>query len=142
MPLNVSIITAAYNSDQYIKQTLESVRDQDYDNIEHVLVDGGSKDDTNDIIKSFSHVTNYVSEPDKGIYDALNKGINRATGDVIGFVHSDDYLHDETIITQVAKHLIDNPDVTGVYGDIQFVDDRKKGATSLQFKVVDFRSIH
>ncbi len=126
MPLNVSIITAAYNSDQYIKQTLESVRDQDYDNIEHVLVDGGSKDDTNDIIKSFSHVTNYVSEPDKGIYDALNKGINRATGDVIGFVHSDDYLHDETIITQVAKHLIDNPDVTGVYGDIQFVDDRKK----------------
>ncbi|MCO4818316.1 MAG: glycosyltransferase [Bacteroidetes bacterium] len=124
-PLKVSIITAAYNSDKYIKQTLKSVRDQDYDDIEHVLVDGGSKDNTNDIIQSFSHVTNYISEPDKGIYDALNKGVNRATGDVIGFVHSDDYLHNEKVISQVAEYFAKNPSVTGVYADIVFINDDK-----------------
>ena len=123
--LKFSIITASYNSDKYIKQTLESVRDQDYDNIEHVLVDGGSTDKTNTIIKSFPHVENYISEPDKGIYDALNKGVNRATGDVIGFVHSDDYLKDSTIISKIATFL-DTHKATGVYGDIVFVDDDQK----------------
>jgi len=124
--MKISIITAAYNSDKYIKQTLESVRDQDYNNIEHVLVDGGSTDRTNLIIQSFPHVTNYISEPDKGIYDALNKGVNRAAGDVIGFVHSDDYLYNDKVVTQIAKYLQDHPEVTGIYGDIQFVDDNKK----------------
>lgn len=126
MPLKISIITAAYNSDRYIKQTLESVRNQEYDNIEHVLVDGGSTDDTNQIIQSFEHVSNYISEPDKGIYDALNKGINRATGDVIGFVHSDDYLHHDKVVSEIADYLQNHQEVTGIYGDIQFVDDNKK----------------
>lgn len=124
--MKISIITAAFNSDKYIRETLESVRDQDYSDIEHVLVDGGSSDRTNEIIKSFPHVTNHVSEPDKGIYDALNKGVNRATGDVIGFVHSDDYLRDKNTISEIAKYLKSNPDCTGVYGDIVFVNDNKK----------------
>lgn len=138
-----SLITAAYNSDKYIKQTLESVRDQTYEHIEHVLVDGGSNDETNAIIKSFPHVKNYISEPDKGIYDALNKGVERATGDVIGFVHSDDYLHDNTIVSQIANYLVENTQVTGVYGDIIFVDDNKKklrhySSKSWRFKQFQF----
>jgi len=91
-----------------------------------VLVDGGSKDNTNSIIKSFPHVTNYISEPDKGIYDALNKGINRATGDIIGFVHSDDFMHDNEVLSKVADYFDQNPKVTGVYGDIVFINDDKK----------------
>ncbi len=125
-PLKISIITAAYNSEKYIKHTLESVRDQTYADIEHVLVDGGSTDETNAIIKSYPLVKNYISEPDQGIYDALNKGINRATGDIIGFVHSDDYLHDTSILRCVAEYLENNPNVTGIYADIVFVDNSKK----------------
>ncbi len=87
------------------------------------MVDGGSSDKTNNIIQSFPHITNYVSEPDKGIYDALNKGISRATGDIIGFVHSDDFLHDQHVISNVAEYFKQHPYVTGVYGDIVFIND-------------------
>lgn len=122
--MKISIITACYNSEKNLRQALESVRDQTYGNIEHVLVDGGSKDDTVNIIKSFPHITNWVSEPDKGIYDALNKGVEMATGDVIGFVHSDDYLHNKDVIATIADYLSNNKSVAAVYGDIVFVNDK------------------
>ncbi|MBO6516850.1 MAG: glycosyltransferase [Bacteroidia bacterium] len=124
--MKVSLVTACYNSEKDLEQTLKSVADQTYNNIEHVLVDGGSTDSTLDIIKRFDHVTNWVSEPDKGIYDALNKGVQMATGDVIGFVHSDDYLLDNTIIASVVEQLTAKPQVSAIYGDIIFVNDEGK----------------
>ena len=86
--MKISIITATYNSEKNITNCLQSVAGQTYQNIEHIVIDGGSTDNTLEIVKSYSSVTKYISEPDKGIYDALNKGIQMATGDVIGFLHS------------------------------------------------------
>lgn len=124
--MKISLITACFNSDKHLEQTLQSVADQTYGDIEHILVDGGSTDKTVDIIKSFPHVANWVSEKDKGIYDALNKGISMATGDVIGFIHSDDYLLNSTVIEEIAQTFDDNPKASGVYGDIVFVNNDGK----------------
>lgn len=124
--MKISLITASYNSEKYIGETLQSVADQTYDNIEHVLIDGKSKDRSCEIIQSFAHVAKFVSEPDQGIYDALNKGTNYATGDVIGFVHSDDYLHSNTVIEEIANYFQKHPEISAVYGDIVFVNDDKK----------------
>ena len=101
--MRISLITATFNSSKNISDCLNSVVSQDYPNIEHIVIDGGSNDETLEIVKSFPSVTNYISEPDKGIYDALNKGIKLATGDVIGFVHSDDILADKTIISKIVE---------------------------------------
>ncbi|MCX6208491.1 MAG: glycosyltransferase, partial [Bacteroidetes bacterium] len=88
--MKISIITITYNSSKTLTTTLESVAAQDYPNIEHIIVDGLSKDNTIEIVKQFPHVAQWVSEKDKGLYDALNKGIQMATGDVVGLIHSDD----------------------------------------------------
>ena len=100
--MKISIITATYNSAKNLANCLQSVAGQDYPHIEHIVVDGGSIDGTMEIVKSFPSVTKSISEPDKGIYDALNKGIRLATGDVIGFVHSDDMLASPNIISHIA----------------------------------------
>jgi glycosyltransferase involved in cell wall biosynthesis len=84
--LKISIITVTYNSDSTIKDTLESVANQSYSNIEHIIIDGLSKDNTLATVKKFPHVSKVISEKDKGIYDAMNKGVQLATGDVIGIL--------------------------------------------------------
>src|SRR5687768_1740115 len=101
--MKVSIITAAYNSAATIRDTLESVKLQDYKNIEHILIDGGSKDETVSIIRSYPHVANWVSEKDKGLYDAINKGIIMATGDVIGILNSDDFFPDGQVVSKIVS---------------------------------------
>ncbi|MGB8194354.1 MAG: glycosyltransferase family 2 protein [Chitinophagaceae bacterium] len=118
--MKVSIITVTYNSAATLKDTLDSVKRQDYSDIEHILVDGGSKDDTVSIIQSYPHVAKYVSERDKGLYDAINKGILMSTGDVIGILNSDDFFpHDQVISRMVAHFKKENVDA--VFGDIAFV---------------------
>ena len=100
----ISIITVAFNSSKTIKGTIESIISQDYNNIEYLIIDGGSKDGTMEIVKSYSeHVKYYVSEPDNGIYDAMNKGIRAATGDVIGILNSDDFYPNSFVLSNVAK---------------------------------------
>lgn len=116
----ISIITISYNSGATISETLTSVSDQEYPMIEHIIVDGKSKDNTVDIVKSFPHVSKYVSEPDNGLYHAMNKGIQMATGDVIGILNSDDFYADKTILNKVAT-AFSNPLVDCVYGDLQYV---------------------
>lgn len=101
--MKITLITATYNSEKNISDCLRSVAEQSYTNIEHLVIDGGSKDKTIEIVKSFPSVTKYISEPDKGIYDALNKGIQLATGDVIGFVHSDDMLASNDTLAKIAN---------------------------------------
>lgn len=118
--MKVSIITVTYNSAATLQDTLESVKRQDYPNIEHILVDGASKDGTVSIIKSYPHVAKYVSEKDRGLYDAINKGILMSTGDVIGILNSDDFFPHNKVISNMVN-LFKAQDVDAVFGDIAFV---------------------
>lgn len=119
--VRVSIITVTYNSEATIKDTLESVKNQSYSNIEHILVDGNSKDRTVEIIKSYPHVSKCISERDMGLYDAMNKGLQLATGDVIGILNSDDFYAENDVIQKVAELFErENPDT--IYGDLDYVD--------------------
>ena len=124
--MKVSIITATYNSAKTLKDTMESVLHQSYDDIEYIIVDGASTDGTLEIIKSyeqkFSGRLKYISEPDKGLYDAMNKGILMATGDVVGILNSDDFLNDVGIISMVVDQLKDS-DIDAIYGDVHYVND-------------------
>lgn len=118
--MRVSIITVTYNSAATLAHTMQSVKMQDYGDIEHVLVDGGSKDQTLSIIQSFPHVAKWLSEKDNGLYDAINKGIQMATGDIIGILNSDDFFPDSHVVSLIANTFKKN-DVAAVYGDIAFV---------------------
>ena len=109
----ITILTAALNSGSTIKKTLESVRNQTFKDIEHIVIDGGSRDDTLDILKEFENTYNltWISEPDNGIADAMNKGIDLATGDYILFLHSDDYFINSSVLAQASKDLGDCFDI-------------------------------
>ena len=120
----VSIITATYNSAKTISDTLNSIINQSYLDIELVIVDGASKDNTLEVINSLLFNTNrekvIVSESDKGLYDALNKGLSLASGDIIGFLHSDDiFASDKTLYNIMHVFMSSNPDV--IYGDIEIL---------------------
>ena len=105
--MKVTIITATYNSSVHISDCVESVNNQTYNDIEHIIIDGASKDNTLDIIKNIpNRVVKIVSEPDKGIYNAMNKGIQYATGDVIGILNSDDFFTSDDVIQSVVDSLI------------------------------------
>ena len=101
---------------------MDSVLSQTYTDIEYIIIDGGSTDDTVNIIKSYQNrIAVFISEPDKGIYDGLNKGIKLATGDVIGFLHSDDLYENNTVIEKVAKAFMAS-EIDSVYGDLTYVN--------------------
>lgn len=126
--MKVSIITATYNSSKTIIDTLCSLESQTYDNIEYIIVDGASTDTTLEIINNnCTRVSKLISESDKGIYDALNKGIQMATGDIIGFLHSDDLLAYSEVIEDVVS-TFQKQQVDAVYGDLDYVskDDVSK----------------
>jgi len=120
--MKVSIITATYNSAATINDTLQSLNNQSYDNIEYIIIDGASSDNTLEVIKQeCPRVTTIISEPDKGIYDALNKGIKAATGDIIGYLHSDDlFAYPDAVKDIVATFAKHNTDA--VYADLQYVN--------------------
>lgn len=120
--MKVSIITITYNSDATLKETMESVINQTYPNIEYIIVDGLSQDNTLSIVNNYKDkISKVVSEKDKGLYDALNKGINLATGDLVGILHSDDFYTHPQVIEHVVKALQeDNADA--VYADLYYVD--------------------
>lgn len=119
--MKVSIITATYNSAENIATAMKSIATQSYLNIEWVVIDGGSSDKTLQVIKdNYSRDLKIISEKDQGIYDALNKGIKLASGDIIGFVHSDDFLASPEIISKMVQTFEDR-NVDGVYGDLEYV---------------------
>ena len=101
--VRISIITATYNSAATISDTLRSVASQDYSEIEHIIVDGGSTDDTLSIVSQFPHVARVISEKDNGIYDTMNKGLRVSTGEIIGLLNSDDFYVSNTVISQIVK---------------------------------------
>ena len=122
--IKVSIITATYNSAKTIVDTILSVNKQDYDDIEHIIIDGGSKDNTLELIKNTpNRVSKIVSKPDKGIYDAMNKGIALATGDVIGILNSDDFYISTDVISSVVNEILQKG-YDAVYGDLEYVDEK------------------
>lgn len=118
--MKISIITVTYNSEKTIKTTLNSVACQSWGDIEHIIIDGQSTDKTLSIIKNYPHITKVISEKDRGIYDAMNKGILNATGDVIGFLNSDDWFFDNSIIEKIVSEFLKS-DIDAVYGDLMFV---------------------
>lgn len=118
--MKVTVITAVFNNRSHIEDCIRSVLNQTYKNIEYVVIDGGSTDGTVDIINKYdSRISRWISEPDKGLYDAMNKGINLASGDVIGILNSDDLYFDEHVIETVVGHLRSSD---SCYGDLLFVD--------------------
>ena len=122
----ISIITATYNSGGTIRDTLKSVLRQTYKDIEYIIVDGGSKDSTLDIIREyeprFGGRMRWISEPDEGIYDAMNKGIRMATGEVIGILNSDDFYASPDVLERVAQSFAEDDSLDAVYGDVRYVD--------------------
>ncbi|MFT3679161.1 MAG: glycosyltransferase family 2 protein [Ferruginibacter sp.] len=120
--MKVTIITATYNSATHLQECINSVVSQTYPAIEHIVVDAGSTDGTLDIIKNFdNHITRWISENDRGMYDAINKGMKMATGDIIGILNSDDMLASPDAIESIVKCFEENK-VDSVYGDLVYVD--------------------
>lgn len=128
--MKITIITASFNSGKTIEDTLKSVLRQSYKNYEYLIVDGGSQDNTIDIVKEyvtkFEGRLRYVSEKDRGIYDAMNKGIQMASGDVVGILNSDDYYTKDDILQTVADSFSEHS-VDAIYGDIHFIKDGQPG---------------
>lgn len=121
--MKISIITVCFNSEKYIKDSIESVINQTYTNIEYIIIDGASKDKTIDIIKSYGNKINrFISEPDNGIYDAMNKGLKMATGDYLGILNSDDfYIHNKVIESVV--HELKHKKTDSLFADLIYVDN-------------------
>jgi glycosyltransferase len=118
----MTLLTAAYNSAGTIGDTLRSVAAQDYPDIEHIVIDGLSKDNTVEIVRQGgTRVARIISEKDKGIYDAYNKGIALASGDVIGFINSDDFYASDDVISQVMR-VFEDPSIEAVHADLVYVD--------------------
>lgn len=121
--LKVSIITVVYNNEFTIADAIESVLSQDYNDIEYIIVDGNSTDRTLSIVNQYrDRITKIISEKDNGIYDAMNKGIHSATGDIIGILNSDDLYNDRYVISNVVETFYDKPDIGAIYGDLYYVD--------------------
>jgi glycosyltransferase involved in cell wall biosynthesis len=118
--MKITIITATYNSAATVRDTLSSIAGQQYNDIEHIIVDGLSKDGTLAIVNEFPHVARVISEKDNGIYDAMNKGIQLATGEVIGILNSDDFYNDQAVLEKVMS-VFNDPAVDTVYADLQYV---------------------
>ena len=124
--MKISIVTSTYNSEKTVRDTLGSIYNQSYKNVELIIIDGNSKDKTLEIIRHYEKLfqgrLRYISEPDKGIYDAMNKGIRMATGDIIGILNSDDLYMDENVLIDIHDTFANN-NVDAIYGNLIFVDE-------------------
>jgi len=139
--LKISIITVVWNNKETIKDAIDSVLNQTYQNIEYIIVDGASTDGTIDIVKSYEdNISKLISEKDKGIYDGLNKGISLATGDVIAFLHSDDIYASKTILEDAAKKFQNDVTLDGVYGDLVYTPKSDTSKVLRYWKSRDFES--
>ncbi len=123
--MKISIITISYNSETTIRDTIQSILNQTYKEIEYIIIDGCSNDNTLNIIKeyepAFKGCMKWISEPDNGIYDAMNKGIDLATGDVVGILNADDLYKDNTALKSIAD-AFEQHNVDCVYGNLEFVN--------------------
>ena len=141
--ITISIVTATWNCASTLTDCLASVARQNYANREHVIVDGASTDGTIDvIIRNIDQIATFKSESDKGIYDALNKGIELSTGDVVGFLHADDLYASDNVLSKIAE-AFEDPTVCAVYGDLEYVrkQDTSKVIRRWQSKPFSLRDL-
>jgi len=137
--MKVSIITVVFNRHETICESMRSVQRQTWNDVEHIIQDGGSTDGTVELVRSLADErTRLVTEPDAGIYDAINKAIARSTGDVIGLMHSDDFYSHDRVVEQVAEILRDGA-ADGVYGDLMYVSAKQPEKVIRYWKSGTFR---
>ena len=140
--MKISLITVTYHSEKTLADTLESVLAQTYEDVEYLVVDGSSKDGTLDILRAyeprFGGRMRWLSEPDGGIYDAMNKGIRMATGDVVGLLNSDDFFASAEVLERVAAALSADASLDGVYGDVRYVDPADTRRTVRHYSSASF----
>lgn len=137
--MKISIITVAFNAAGTITNTLASVAAQSHPDIEHVVIDGASTDGTLDVIKRYGeHVSQLISEPDRGIYDAMNKGLDLATGDVIGFLNADDFYADDGVLERVSA-ILAKDDLDALFGDAEFVSPSRPERPLRRYRSERFR---
>lgn len=138
--IKISVITVCYNSENTIRDTIESVLSQDYKNIEYIIIDGLSTDSTMDIVSEYrDKIPCVISEPDTGLYDAMNKGIQMASGTYVGILNSDDFFHSTSVISQIANEIgaAESEDV--ILGSIEFVKGRDLGSVSRVYTAKGFK---
>ncbi|NKI36444.1 glycosyltransferase [Wenzhouxiangella sp. XN79A] len=136
--MKISVITATYNVAGTVQDCLDSVRGQGHGNVEHVVVDGASSDGTVELLEGHrDRIDRFVSEPDRGIYDALNKGVAMASGDVVGFLHADDVFSGSSVLSRVAGAFADDA-VGAVYGDLQYVKSDDIGGVIRHWRSGEF----
>lgn len=139
--MKISIITVCYNSELTIRDTIESVLTQNYDDIEYIIIDGGSNDETINIVKKYGErINTFISEPDEGIYDAMNKGVRLASGEVIGILNSDDFFEYPNVINDVVSQFYSSPESAFVFGDVVIVEPTNKQNIVRFYSSKKFRS--
>lgn len=120
--MKVSIVTVVYNNVSMVADAIESVLNQDYPDLEYILIDGASTDGTTELIRMYQNrITRFISEKDEGLYDAINKGIRMCSGDIIGLLHSDDFYPTNKVVSSFVKVFEEN-NTDAVYGDLVYVD--------------------
>lgn len=125
--MKISIITVVYNGKTYLKDCIESIINQSYEDIEYIIIDGGSDDGSLDLIDQYKqYVRHFISEKDDGLYDAINKGITLASGDVVGLLNADDMLADRNVIEKIAHAFMNNSLIEAVYGDLNYINPRNQ----------------
>jgi glycosyltransferase involved in cell wall biosynthesis len=142
--MKITIVTITLNAEKFLSRTIESVLSQDYPSLEYLIVDGGSTDNTIEIIKSYASIDGrikWLTEPDRGISDAMNKGITLASGDVISHLHSDDYFPSTDVLSSVAEVFYKNPLVLWVTGGVYFVDSESRVLRELKVRNYSYRKL-
>ena len=137
--IKITVITVCCNSEKTIRTTLESVANQSWKNIENIIVDNKSTDKTLSIIKEYPHVKKIISEHDEGVYDAMNKGIKIATGDIIGFLNSDDFYANDEVIATVAREFKKDKFLEVCYADLIYVSRFRTSKIIRYFKSKEFK---
>lgn len=133
-----SIITVTYNAQKWIETTIKSVTEQTYDRIEYIVVDGNSSDGTVEIIKKYADkISKWVSEPDKGLYDAMNKGLKLATGDFVWFMNAGDTIYDDKTVSVIAEKIGEKFDNIVVYGETRIIDEKGRIVGARRLKIPD-----
>lgn len=139
--ITISVVTATWNCAKTLPDCLASVARQNYTNLEHIIVDGDSTDGTIDVInRHIDQIATFKSERDKGIYDALNKGIQLATGNVVGFLHADDLYASDDVLFKIAQAFAD-PTVCAVYGDLQYVSQQNTSKVIRRWRSRPFKRL-
>lgn len=137
--LKISIVTPSYNQGHYIEETILSVLNQNYTNFEHIIIDGGSNDNTIEILKKYNHLK-WVSEKDGGQSNAINKGFSIASGDIFAWLNSDDY-YEKNIFLSIMDFFSKNPECDFLYGDITYVDEKCRTLFSIEGEEINFYNL-